>query len=398
MDMKTYRYILLVISFCWACANDPDPAADKAEFVKIYDNIQFSKSYFPIDIKQTPDGGYVVLGGRRLQNSNFNGVYLMKVDASGKFVSDSEVDANFVNPVGRLLESNGKYYFFCMTSVGLATQLGEIDDTGALTKTVDVGGSYPTVAAMDGNNFLLLGYDVVNKQSLVTSYTASGSALKSKGFSVGAGDAVEEPIINHFLRTGRQLPFQVGKTSGGQYFFNGFYNYTLSLVFTDLANDNPLGVAQGQQDKGGFSQVYPLDGNSFAAARFNFGDNYLLPKFTLSTSAVTSVTDLGGNKLPELENDAPIQITQASLAGKDYLIYASNTVSRQIALYFYDKSSGAFAGSHYLGFSNPFEVANMIVTSDKGLAVCGTTYVAGRFPRICIFKISESTLSKSLQK
>ena len=157
MDMKTYRYILLVISFCWACANDPDPAADKAEFVKIYDNIQFSKSYFPIDIKQTPDGGYVVLGGRRLQNSNFNGVYLMKVDASGKFVSDSEVDANFVNPVGRLLESNGKYYFFCMTSVGLATQLGEIDDTGALTKTVDVGGSYPTVAAMDGNNFLLLG-------------------------------------------------------------------------------------------------------------------------------------------------------------------------------------------------------------------------------------------------
>jgi hypothetical protein len=396
--MKIFASFLLLAGLCFSCANDADPAADKSEFVKIYDNVGFSNSYFPIDVRQTPDGGYVILGGRRLQTSNFNGIYLMKVDANGKYVSDSEVADTFVNPVGRLLESNGKYYFFCMTSVGLQTQLGEIDDTGTLTKTVNVGGSYPTVAAMDDTNFLLLSYDILNKQSLLSLLTPSGSALKSAGYSIGAGDAVEEPIINHFLRTGKQLPFQVGKSAGGQYYFNGFYNYTLSLVFSDLTKTTPLGVAQGQQDKGGFSQVYPLEGNSFAAARFNFGDSYLLPKLTINSSGVSSITDLGGNKLPEVANDAPVQIAKTTISGREILIYATNTVSRQIALYFYDKASGSFAGSHYLGFSNPFEVANMIVTSDKGLAVCGTTYVAGRFPRICLFKISEATLSKALQK
>jgi hypothetical protein len=392
------RIYLLILGLCFACANEPDPAADQSEFVKIYDNIQFSNSYFPIDIRQTSDGGYVILGGRRLQTSNFNGVYLMKVDAFGKYVSDSEVADNFVNPVGRLLESNGKYYFFCMTSVGLQTQLAEVDENAKLTKTIAAGGSYPTIAAMDNNNFLLLNYDILNKESVISTLTPAGSTLKSMGYSIGAGDAVEEPIINHFLRTGRQLPFQVGKTSAGQYYFNGFYNYTLSLVFTDLTKDTPLGVAQGQQDNGGFSQLYPLENNTFAAARFNFGDNYLLPKVSVNPSGISSVTDLGGNKLPELTNNAPVQITKTTIGGRAILIYASNTVSRQIALYFYDKTSGEFVGSHYLGFSNPFEVANMIVTADKGLAVCGTTYVAGRFPRICMFKLSEATLGKSLQK
>lgn len=396
--MNKILTIVILLGLCFACANDPDPIADKSQFVRIYDSNKFSTSYFPIDIRQTPDGGYLVLGGRRVNTSNFNGIYLLKLDAFGKFVADREVEDTFVNPVGRLLEADGKYYFFCMTNVGLQTQLMEVDASATVTNTINIGGSYPTVAAVDGTSFLLLSYDIANKQSLVSVISPSGGVARSKGFSIGAGDAVEEPIINHFLRTGRQLPFQVGKTAGGQYFFNGFYNYTLSLVFTDLNQANPSGVAQGQQANGGFSQVFPLDGNTFAAARFNFGDNYLLPKLTVNTSGLSSITDLGGNKLPELMNDAPVQIMKTTISAKEVLIYASNTRSRQIALFFYDRSTGAFIGSHYLGFSNPFEVANMIATADGGLAVCGTTYVAGRFPRICLFKLTAETLSKSLQR
>ncbi len=54
-------------------------------------------------------------------------------------------------------------------------------------------------------------------------------------------------------------------------------------------------------------------------------------------------------------------------------------------------------GSRYLGFSNPYEIAAMTTTSDGGLAVCGITYVAGRFPRICLFKISGAELAKSFK-
>jgi hypothetical protein len=45
----------------------------------------------------------------------------------------------------------------------------------------------------------------------------------------------------------------------------------------------------------------------------------------------------------------------------------------------------------------PYEIAAMTTTSDGGLAVCGITCVAGRFPRICLFKISGAELAKSFK-
>jgi hypothetical protein len=162
-------------------------------------------------------------------------------------------------------------------------------------------------------------------------------------------------------------------------------------VFTNFG-DEPVGVVQGQQNDGGFSAVTPLTGNKFASSRFNFGDNFLLPNKELSTSGITSSTDLGGYSLPELVPNAKVRILRATVDGKNVLIYGSDTKSKQIGLLFYDESTGDFISSRYLGFSNPFEVASLEQTSDEGLAVCGTTYLAGRFPRICIFKLSKDQL------
>ena len=378
------------------CSNDSDPAADKASFTRIYDNNKYNASYFPIDVKQTPDGGYLILGGRRIEDSNFSGIYLMKVDEFGGFISEQEVDENFVNPIGPLLESGGNYFFFCMSSVGLQTQLFQVDAEATLSNPVSIGGSYPAAAAIDGNNFLLLSYDNFNKASVVSVVTPTGSITQSKSFSIGAGDAVEEPIINHFLRTGKQIPFLVGK-AGTQYYFNGFFNYTLSLCFTNLVADDPQGIVQGQQDDGGVSQVMPLDGGKFALTRFNFGDNYLIPNVTLNTSGISSSTDLGGNPFPELISNATVKILRATIGTKKVAIYGSDTRSKQIALFGYDEGTGEFIGSKYLGFSNPFEIAALAPTVDGGLVICGTTYVAGRFPRICIFKLSKDQVTESFQ-
>jgi hypothetical protein len=389
--------LIAILTFIFmGCANDSDPAADKANFTRIYDNNKYNASYYPIDIKQTPDGGYLILGGRRIDDSNFSGIYLMKVDELGGFISEQEVDENYVNPIGPLLESGGNYFFFCMSSVGLQTQLFQVDTEATISNPVSVGGSYPAASAMDGNNFLLLSYDNFNKNTVVSVVTPSGSISQSKSFSIGAGDAVEEPIINHFLRTGKQIPFLVGK-AGSQYYFNGFYNYTLSLSFTNLVADDPQGIIQGQQDDGGVSQVVPLDGGKFALARFNFGDNYFVPNASLNTSDISSSTDLGGNPFPELIANASVKILRLTIGSKKVALYASDTQSKQIALFGYDESTGEFIGSKYLGFSNPFEIASLTPTADGGLAICGTTYVAGRFPRICLFKLSKDEITESFQ-
>lgn len=385
-------FILFVYLIASGCSNESDPEADKSNFIRIYDSNRYNASYNPIDMRQTPDGGFLVLASRRLEESNFPGIYVMKVDEFGAFISEQLVDEQYVNPVGDLIELNESYFFFCMTELNLQTHLMELNADGEIVETINVGGSYPAAATLDNNNMLLLGYDNAARQSILSIVSATGATLQSTGFSVGAGDAVEEPIINHFLRTGRQFPFQVGKTAGGQYFFNGFYNYTFSLVFTDLADI--LGVVQGQQDDGGISYLTELSGNSFAAARFNFGDNYFMPTISLSTFGISSSTDLGGFSLPELIDNAPVKILKSRIKETDVIMYVSNAKSGQIGIYVYDIADAEFLGSRYLGFSNPYEISNIINTSDEGIAISGTSYVAGRFSRITIFKISREELNK----
>lgn len=399
--MRNFTTLLAVLAagFLFSCAEESDPDFGKQTFTSIFDNDKFSATFYPIDLKQTADGGYLILAERKITESNFRGIYLLKADEFGNFVKELVLDDQYVNPVGNLMEVAGEYYFFGMDGFSQQGQLIKVD-AHAEASTITPAGSitYPAAASADGSDFLLLSYNHVDKVSVVSKHNMNGDLISGpKNFTIGAGDEVEEPIMNHFIRTGKRFPFQVGKVSEGLYFFNGFENYTFSLVFTDLMGDDPLGVVQGQHDDGGFSAVVPLGDGQFAASRFNFGDNYFLPRVTLQTNGPTVGAYLEGNTLPELVPDAPVKIMKASIKSKDILIYASDTKSKQIGLFFYDETTGEFISSRYLGFSNPFEIACLIQTSDEGLAVCGTTYLAGRFPRICLFKISKEELASQVE-
>lgn len=398
MRKKLYVLILIVAAFTTSCTEESNPTFDTDNFTSIFDNNQFDASYFPIDMRQTPDGGYLVLGGRRLSDSNFTGIYLLKADKNGNFVKEIEVEQTSVNPIAKLTEHQNKYYFFCMDPVTQEAQIADVDaDLAAVTITPVQGGlTYPAAASFVDNNFVLLSYNNGSKESVISLVSVSGGVQASKGYSIGTGEDIEEPIINHFIRTGRQYPFEVGKVSSSLYFFNGFFNYTFSLVFTDISSDDPVGVVQGQQDDGGFSAVTSLGGSKFASSRFNFGDNFILPNKDLSTAGNTSSTDLGGYSLPEMVENANVRILRTTIDNKNVLIYGTDTKSKQIGLLFYEEASGTFMSSRYLGFSNPFEIANVTQTADGGLAVCGTTYLAGRFPRICIFKLSKDKLAENV--
>jgi hypothetical protein len=392
-------FVVLTVIVATSCSEESNPEFDTQTFTTIFDNNDFDASYFPIDMRQTPDGGYIVLGGRRLTDSNFTGIYLLKADKFGNFVKELEVEETSVNPIAKFVEYQTKYYFFCMDPLTQQAQIANVDaNLDAVTITPVQGGlTYPAASAFVDNNFLLLSYSNEEKLSVISILNPDGGILASKGYSIGTGEDIEEPIIQHFIRTGTQYPFEVGKVASGLYFFNGFFNYTFSLVFTDISSDDPTGVVQGQQDDGGFSAVTPLSGNKFASSRFNFGDNFLLPNRELSTNSITSSIDLGGYSLPELVDNANVRILRATIDSKQVLIYASDTKSKQIGLLFYEEATGTFISSRYLGFSNPYEVASLLQTSDEGLAVCGTTYAAGRFPRICIIKISKEQLNSNVK-
>ncbi|MBA4053933.1 MAG: hypothetical protein C0490_04405 [Marivirga sp.] len=402
MIKKNYPilYFLLTVGVLMSCSEESNPEFDIQTFTTIFDNNKFDASYFPIDMRQTPDGGYIILGGRRLTDSNFTGIYLLKADKFGNFEKEIEVEETSVNPVAKFTEYQTKYYFFCMDPLTQQAQIANVDaNLEAVTITPVQGGlTYPAAASFVDNNFVMLGYNNGDKQTVISILNPDGGILASKGYSIGTGEDVEEPIIQHYIRTGKQYPFEVGKAPNGLYYFNGFFNYTFSLVFTNMTSDDPIGVVQGQQDDGGFSAVTPLSGNKFASSRFNFGDNFLIPNKEISSSSITSSTDLGGYSLPEMVPNAKVRILRATSDSKNVLVYATDTKSKQIGLIYYEETSGTFISSRYLGFSNPFEIASVIQTSDEGLAVCGTTYVAGRFPRICIFKLSKEQFDGDVSK
>jgi hypothetical protein len=157
-------------------------------------------------------------------------------------------------------------------------------------------------------------------------------------------------------------------------------------------------MVQGQQENGGMSAILPLGSNKYTTSIYNFGDNYFLPNINIPPGDISSSIELAeenGLKIPELVPDAKVRIIKATVDEKNTVIFASTTISKQIGLFFYNENTGSFMSTRYLGFSNPFAIGNLLQTADGGLAVCGTTFLAGRFPRICIFKISKEELAKS---
>jgi hypothetical protein len=242
---------------------------------------------------QTSTGGYLILGGYRRDDSDFLGTYLLKADSAGNFVNDSYLSAEYVHPTGDMLELNGQYYFVSMDGVGLNATLNQVDENAELVQTIDLGVSYPMDVKIDGSDrFILLSYDNADKNTVISLVNSTGGIVDQSEFGIGAGDDVEEPIIEHFTRTGRQIPFFTGKTNEGQYYLNGFYNFTLSLLFTNLNGNDPVGVVQGQQENGGISALHPIAGSQFALSRFNFGDNFVNAQTELDISGISSSVDI----------------------------------------------------------------------------------------------------------
>lgn len=385
--------IASIVSACDISDNEVEPSLS---FLSIFDSNEFDASFIPIDVKQTADGGYLILASTRIEDSNFTGVYLMKVDEAGDFVSEQRLTSDFLFPVGDLLEVDGTFYFVAMRNISFEAVIFAVNDVGEISEPIGLGTTRPLATALDGSDILLLSYDNTNKNTVFSVFATNGGGigfLGSKAFSIGTGDGIDAPITNHFTRTGRQLPFEIGRVPNGPYFFNGFVNFTISLIFTDLVADDPLGISQGQQDDGGLSSVRHLTGSTFAVSRFDEGDNFILPNADINMGGITSSVDLGGNPFPELVEEAPVVVKRVDINGQSVLLYASNTKAGQIIILAYSADSGALLGTQYLGFSNPYQVAGFTTTADMGLAIVGNTSVAGRFDRICLFKLSEKELS-----
>lgn len=404
--LKRIILFIPVIILLGACLEESSEKLDKKAFTKIYDNSEFYSSFYAIDLKQTSDGGFIILGGKTevvkeggvSQNVNSPlGIYILKVDQLGNIVTKHEVEG-YTYPIGKLNQIGDNFYFFCMdegtnaylVNIGL---LADISIVTPLSSTLTL----PLASGLDNSgSLLLLSYDNSTQETVISKISTTGTVSDESRFYTGAESPIDDLVVNHANREGTQFPFAVGQTSAGKYFFNGFINYTFSLVFTDLDGDEDItGIVNGQQQNAGFSSVLPISGESFAASSYNFGFNFLMPNTTLVINGPpTSVTNVQatGYSFPELESNAYVNAIRAVLDGKNVIIFGSNTKSGQIGLYVYDETTGEFLSSKYLGYSNPFEIAALVQTPEGDIVVSGTTYIAGRLPRFCLIKVPKNEI------
>lgn len=387
--MKKFT-LLFLSALLMACSEDDISLSDS--FFKIYDHSDYDLSFDPIDVVETVDG-FIVLTGIELESSDFQGVQLMKMDENGEY-EDEVTFTDYVIPVGDLFMMDSISYFFAANPTTLSAVLIGVNPALEVeVETTIAGLNYPLATSQtSGGNFLLLSYDPVNLMTQISEIGTDGSFIGGANYDIGPGDDVEEEIIDHHTGSGnRELPFFCGEVSTGNYYFNGFYNYSLSLVFTNLS-DAPTGVVQGQQSDAGITNALALGGSNFAVAGYQFSDNYQLANTSLTTSGISSSVDLYSGDMSEIRAYSPSKVIHYSTGSTDYIVFGSETEGRQILLNFYDEASGQLEGVNYLGYLNPFTFSALKQTQDNSLLVLGTTYVAGRFERIALIKLSSKEI------
>ncbi|MBV6647330.1 MAG: hypothetical protein KI790_17865 [Cyclobacteriaceae bacterium] len=391
--LKILRFPILPALFFMACTEEE---SSNLSFTRIFDDLDFHAVYRPVGVQQTIDGGFVILSGINQDNSDYQGIRVLKADNDGNIQFVQSLANTYVSPAPGLLEKDSMFYFFCMLESNFTAQIGTIDQDGNTTVPQPVDGnlSFPLAAAQDANNFILLGYDAVDNNSTLTIVGEDGSLVDGASYSIGAGNDADQLVLDHLISRDKKLPFFAGQSSSGRYYFNSIYNFGLSLVFTDLGG-TPTGVLQGQFTDGGISSVFSHESGTFSLSGFQIEENFVRNNIAINESGIDSSIDFLDRDVPEIRTKGASKIVSLTLGNDTFTVVAAETESRQIALYFFDSDSALIA-THYIGYINPFTLSEMIPTQDEGLAVLGTTYLAGRFERIFLNKISRQELGRIL--
>jgi len=373
-----------------SCNNDEEFAPAES-FIRIYNNPSFETTYIPLDIVEAGSNGYFIVSAYDKWNT-----YILRVDSVGNFMWEYTLDENYVNPIEGAVYKDGAFYFFCMDDLTLTTYLMKADD---VSKTASVDRTYsdiiyPLHASSVDNGFLLESYNRETYSTRLTKLNDSFDESWHEEYEVEQD--VEEAIIGHLTRIGKRLPFFTGQ-AGNRYFLNGYYNYSLSLLWVNASGGTLTGVINGFRDESVMSSALNLDGNTFALSRYSYGDNIIIPNIEINTSSIGISTELEGNIHPEITPDAFIHSDVLDLNGKKITMYATTTKAGEILLYAYDAATGVLAGTYHVGNINPYEAIRFLKTTDGGLAILGNTFVNGRFSRIALIKLSASQLENIVQ-
>ncbi len=393
--MKYYSIFLFIAVILSGCEVDQKDIQPENEFIKIYNHPDQEIAYHPAGIVQLSDGGYLILSGVKVDTSiiEYPHANLIKTSSTGEVEWTRDYDLYAPSP--RLFQRTGSIGFVAM-DLQLNTYAVEINTSnGDVTGQHDLGITNPLYTYVDKqNNLLVLGYDYIARSSWLSLY--DGSFGLQRSVKVNVEKDLENVVQKHMNKSGTQFPFFIGEwTEGSQsgYYVNCFYNYTLRTVYFESAGLSMLGNIYSFQTEEAVSALIQRDGNRYALTRFYSDNNYLLGDVEVDINTSQNFNDITGEILPELVHDAKVLPKRITTGSTSYILFSSQTNSNSMVTYQHAADVDSLIATHYHQFNERVEVADIIQTSEEGVALLGKIYILGKYQRPVLVKLPVRTFS-----
>lgn len=376
--------------------NQVDP---EMGFTKIYDIDSAETNHFPIDIKQLTDNGYLFLG-YNLQGEARSVV--VRTDKDGKLIW-SKTFKQYLSPTSDLMKIGNDYYFVCAKDLTFEIVLLKVNDATQNVeevKTFDESTRPLAACALPDGGMLIQTYDYPNAQTVLMKLNAAFeldnnfSEDGKQEFGISQLDLMDERINNHLTFQGPRLPFfvsYIGESSAASYVINGVRDYDITLVSVNTSTGAEVGAVDGNRYRKCVSSFTYLGNNRAALSKFEDVNNFFIPSFSTLTLAAgpVNLSDLPSIQKPEITSNTEIKSKLSTIKGRKLLIYTAALKNNTVGLFAYDANTGSFAGARYFGSTYPYKIGNFVITADGGMAILCQTYTAGRFGRMCLFKLSK---------
>lgn len=400
---RLFAFGFLVFALLGACKKHKENKIEPdKEYVRYVDSDSIDADVTPLDMVRTPDDGYLILGSSPRMGKQYHKVYFLKVTKEGEFQWEVYLPDQYLNPVSELIWKDGAYHLFCMNE-STATVLLRLNES---EKTVESIKSWPSLlqplhcSATPDGGFLILNVDLGDKFTGISKVNNGLGMEWSEQYYFE--DIFAIYIQRHVWREGSPLPFTTGVVRNGNqavaYYFSAVVESNFSTFFVSPANGKADGMVQ--IDGGGMyakmNTILPLGGDNFSFSHHDRMDNnFLVPLYKQPLNGVlTPTSKLRGQTFPEMQAGARIVSSRCSLAGRDVVLFATNTKSKGVAIYAYDAGSGEYLGSKSFSLETPMELGDLVPASDGGMMVMSKTYMASRFARMCLWKLSEEEVKK----
>ena len=382
----TYLFFVSLVSSCDFKDNEVEPSD---HFTKVYDDNGQGGDFRPKALAKDGEE-FVILS--ELGASSFKPIFLQKIDAQGVLADSFTSNSGFVNPLPTIIEQNGEHLIIAMDQLTLFTHVLSIDwENGNLVSVQQIGVEYPIAISKVNNGFLLLGFSISDRSSYLTYFNNNFQVQWQEEFLVFE----DPPQFGRHITEEAPLPFFTGQLNNSKFYFNGFYNQKLAMVFVNANDGSFFKAVEGHRYEASVSSVYPLNNGKFFLTKYNTtGSNSILDEIDLQPNSPNVLNVLNEEDIPEqIKQGYPIRneflTKQLFINNIKKLVVLAPTINSQTELQVRNTITGRLEKVLTVGDGTVFLPKDCLIDSDDRLVLLGQTFTANKLPRIALIRLSE---------